>query len=741
MSDVNELLLREMPIIVTLNEAVYDDNGEVTDFVLVDVNRAVESRMSLKRDDIIGMRMKEWLFQSADVDLKWFDALAETFKSGERTEFELIMERNGRWYLVFAFVPKKDHLAVYFHEASRYKQTESNIEKIKQEFEHSLKQSERVYLSLFFNSPSAIIVYKVNGDGSVANDYIIEAVNPKCLEIESWKREDVVGKQLGDMRPGIEEFGIVEIFQKVHKTGETIKYPARVYHEKGVYKWYENIVFKIPSGEIVAIYSDVTPNKLAELALYEEKEKLKTTLYSIGDGVITTDGNGSIEMINKVAEELTGWNYGEATGQYISNVFDVSDKSEDIYENSACLSLESGEIVNLPNYAFLRSKSGKESLITERAAPIINGNGEITGSVLVFRDLTEENKKLEKIEFLSYRDPVTGLYNRAYFQMQLDRIEKKMMYPVTVIMGDLDGLKIINDAFGYQVGDKALAAVAKSIRNQCRETDTLFRWGGDEFVILLPHTNERKGQEICAKIKDASNHRILEETKLSISLGCAEKTNADSDWKDVIKEAEDNMYKSKLLGAKSYRNVVLQSIVSTLFEKSYETKEHGDRLGYFCREVGTVLGLSDFQLDELEVLSMLHDIGKVGIDERILMKPGKLTDEEWTEMKKHPEMGYRIAHTVPELSAVSEYILSHHERWDGKGYPRNLKGEEIPLLARILTVVDSFDAMTQDRPYRKAISVEEAKKELFDNAGTQFDPHIVEIFLAFLDNKTQEEIQ
>ena len=197
------------------------------------------------------------------------------------------------------------------------------------------------------------------------------------------------------------------------------------------------------------------------------------------------------------------------------------------------------------------------------------------------------------------------------------------------------------------------------------------------------------------------------------------------------------MYKTKLLGAKSYRNVVLSSIKKTLFEKSDETEEHGKRMGRYCREIGETLGLSSLQLDELEVFSMLHDIGKIGIDEHILQKPGKLTPEEWTIMRTHPEIGYRIAHTVPELANIADYILAHHERWDGKGYPKGLVGKEIPLLSRILSVVDAYDAMTQDRSYRKALAVSEAKEELRRHAGTQFDPQIVDVFLTYLENEVQ----
>ena len=296
-------------------------------------------------------------------------------------------------------------------------------------------------------------------------------------------------------------------------------------------------------------------------------------------------------------------------------------------------------------------------------------------------------------------------------------------------MGDVNGLKIVNDAFGHLEGDKLLKKVAIHIKDICADSGIVARWGGDEFVVLLPNTSNETCSKLCKAIlsrKESDEEKI----KTSISLGYSTKINSETNIIKTLKEAEDMMYKNKLIESNSYRYLIIQSITKTLAEKDHETEAHSNRLKHLCISLGKIMGLSEPELSELEIFAALHDIGKIGISENILNKKEKLTDEDWHLLKKHSEIGYRIVKSVPELLHIADYILAHHERWDGKGYPQGLKGNDIPLLSRILTVVDSYDAMTNDRVYRKALSRDEAIKELLINAGEQFDPNIVEIFTS-----------
>jgi HD-GYP domain-containing protein (c-di-GMP phosphodiesterase class II) len=220
-------------------------------------------------------------------------------------------------------------------------------------------------------------------------------------------------------------------------------------------------------------------------------------------------------------------------------------------------------------------------------------------------------------------------------------------------------------------------------------------------------------------------------------MGCDVKLHTES-FKRTIQSAEEKMYHQKLLEGKSYKNSIITTLLATLHERSNETEEHDIRIKKYCMAIGSELKLSSEEMNELSLLAILHDIGKVGIHQGVLQKPGPLSSVEWEEMKRHPEIGYRIAQNTPELTVVAKYILSHHERWDGNGYPRRLKEESIPLLCRIISVVDAYDAMTNDRAYRKAISKNEAMKELEVNAGTRFDPRIVKVFLNLISNHVIE---
>jgi HD-GYP domain-containing protein (c-di-GMP phosphodiesterase class II) len=197
----------------------------------------------------------------------------------------------------------------------------------------------------------------------------------------------------------------------------------------------------------------------------------------------------------------------------------------------------------------------------------------------------------------------------------------------------------------------------------------------------------------------------------------------------VLKSAEDYMYRHKVIESNSMRGNIINVILNTLYEKNPREERHSKRVSELCQRIGVAMGLSETEINKLKVSGLLHDIGKIAIEEQVLNKPGRLTDQEWNEIKRHPDIGYRILSSSLEMMEIVQYILFHHERFDGTGYPRGLKREEIPLLSRIIAVADAYDAMTNARTYKKALDKDAAIKELIQNKGTQFDPHIVDVFI------------
>ena len=338
----------------------------------------------------------------------------------------------------------------------------------------------------------------------------------------------------------------------------------------------------------------------------------------------------------------------------------------------------------------------------------------------------------KKIRELTYKDSLTDLFNRRFFEEELVRLDTKRQLPISIIVADINGLKIINDSFGHKKGDQLLKKSADILKEVTRKEDILARQGGDEFAILLPQTKKETAEKIIARIKKKSRRTKSEELSVTMALGVAVKNNSTQDINEVLKMADDNMYQNKLSESRSAKSKIVQSLLNSLEIKSNETKEHAVRMTKLAFEFGEKLNLTNSELNRLSLLSTLHDIGKITISEQILKKPDKLTVKEWEIMKEHPERGFQIASSSQEFAVVADEIFAHHERWDGRGYPRRLKGKDIPYLARIISIIDAYDVMTHDRPYSRAISPPKALEEIKRCAGSQFDPVLADSFIEIM---------
>lgn len=348
-------------------------------------------------------------------------------------------------------------------------------------------------------------------------------------------------------------------------------------------------------------------------------------------------------------------------------------------------------------------------------------------------NITERVRSHDKLKELSYRDRLTGLGNRAYLEEYIAELgDEPNHLPISIILADVNGLRLINDAFGSAMGDQQVLAMAGLLTKHRREGDVVTRWESDEFILLLPRTTEREAEQICSAICASAMETKVTPIPLSMALGTATRTSAQQDFEEVRQLAEERMYRRKLLDKRSVNSMILSTLRSTLQEKSGETEAHCERLGELAMRLGHSLGLAAPALDELMLAAAMHDIGKIGVDDSILSKPGPLTPEEMAQVRRHPEIGYRIVSSIPKVASVATTVLHHHEWWDGSGYPSGLRDQEIPLNSRILAIVDAYDAMTEGRCYKSAISCQEALHELQDQAGVQFDPELVDLFVALM---------
>ncbi|NCB74530.1 MAG: diguanylate cyclase [Clostridia bacterium] len=358
-----------------------------------------------------------------------------------------------------------------------------------------------------------------------------------------------------------------------------------------------------------------------------------------------------------------------------------------------------------------------------------DSDGNIVSLHGVAQDITERKRAEEQLVYLSYHDHLTGLYNRRFFELALKSIDAEVNLPISIIMFDINGLKLVNDSFGHDSGDALLIKAAETIKKACREEDSIFRIGGDEFVVILPKATTDDALQISNLIKELASKESVANIKLSISSGFDTKTSALQSIAEIIANAENCMYRQKLLERSSMRSKAIDLIMNTLYAKSKREAAHSKRVSNLAMSIGAKMNFNTDAANQLRIAGLIHDIGKISIDEKTLNKPGALSAEERKEIERHPEIGWRLLSSTNEFSELAQIVLNHHEKWDGSGYPNGLKGSKIPLEARIIAVADAYDAMTSIRSYRKALSNEDAVKELTRCSGTQFDPEIVDLFI------------
>jgi diguanylate cyclase (GGDEF)-like protein/PAS domain S-box-containing protein len=484
------------------------------------------------------------------------------------------------------------------------------------------------------------------------------------------------------------------------------------------------------SGEYrgnLAVMADISTIIRAEAAIRESEEKYRLIFERSPFGVLHYDSNGVITDCNDQFVKIIGSSHQALVGLNMLNLPDQNIVS------AVQKSLQ-GETASYED-DYRSVTAVKTTPVRAIFAPIESAEASYSkaeGGIGIVEDISQRKLAEEKIRHMSFHDQLTDLYNRYYLEEEFKRLDTERQLPLSIIIADVNGLKLINDTYGHLTGDQLLCKAAEIIRKNSRSEDIVARWGGDEFVILLPQTGALEAEIIRKRISAGCEKAYIEDFPVSLALGSATRTDSTKSVSALLKEAEDLMYEQKLIESRSTKSAVLGALLKTLAAKSYETETHTRNMQEIAVKIGRTLGLPDSEINRLILLITLHDIGKINIPEEILTKERPLTEEEWEIIKKHPETGHRIAMATEEFAHVAEDILSHHERYDGLGYPRKLKGDAIPLLARITAVADAFEVMSNGRPYRKAMTREEIIAEFKNCSGSHFDPELVEILLILL---------
>jgi diguanylate cyclase len=469
--------------------------------------------------------------------------------------------------------------------------------------------------------------------------------------------------------------------------------------------------------------------KLSETeALFKaHREWLARILKSIGDGVISTDATGIITLMNESAAKLTGWTIGEATGKPVEDIFRIINEStrEGII-NSVRVAVETGRVNGL-NQVLLISKAGQENRINAVITPYSQAQGSVAGSIIVMSGFSSEVDNLKAIKVESIQESIESQDNRRKTDRELNNGGTYM--PYAFVITDVWGMELANNAFGYEYSDLLLKKINGIFKSECRPGDLVVRIGEEKFVILMPAPDALHADILIGRLNKAIEKAGIKSIEFALSAGVSFKDDVYIGKNGTVKKPANPSAKDRAAEHLSIMNRIIYIIMNKLFETEPALKLHSNMVGSVCEAIARQMNFSEDEIKQIKLAGIVHDIGKIGVDSEIIAAKSRLNDEAQKSYQRHSEIGYRILKPSKEFSPLAEYVLEHHERWDGEGYPRGLRGNDISLQARIISVADSYCNMVTKKVHGKEMLRDEAISGIKKGSGTQFDPEVVKALI------------
>ncbi len=606
----------------------------------------------------------------------------------------------------------------------------------RKQMERALEESERSKAVLISNLPG--VAFRCKND----DNWTMTFLSDGCYELTGYYPEELLNNNAISYNQLISpKFRDVVFAQWTSDIEENKKSNDEyiIITKSGEEKWVweQSIPVADKDGNLTeseGFILDITSNKKGLAALDASEDRFRTVFEKapIGIGIFNTNTGVAYQLNPKFAEIL-----GRTTEELNSIDWKSYSNPAEIQENIN--KLEQLKKKKIPNFSMNKRYIRPDGSLVWVNMMIVPFKAETISDMhlCMIEDITEKKQKEEEIIYLSYHDSLTGLYNRTFFEEEKRRFDASRRLPMSVVMGDVNGLKLINDSFGHNAGDTLLREIGGVLKETCRAEDVIARIGGDEFVILLYNTGEAGAERLCQRIYKACKAYEKKPDKqtfyLSISLGHATKTTNDLSADDLLREAEHMLYRKKNSDSKKVRTTILNAAKKQLITKNFQSQEQYNKLMKILVQLGERLNLEPETIKQLQQLLETQDMGELSLNEKLQSKElSNYNPDELDEYKKHAETGYRVALAVPEMNDIAVDILSHHEYWDGSGYPRGLKGHDIPLLARIICILDAYHEMTLTNGENKLEDEKQIADHLLAGSGTKYDPMVVQEFLKLI---------